>query len=81
MNTFKIWRGTPKNKKKKNQHESNLSIVYIIGKKGKKKTFIIFGIKEKEKYNTDKILFLIFNRVYMVQIYLIFIIFNLNLDH
>ena len=46
----------------------------------KKKNYYL-QIKEKEKYNMDKILFLIFKGVYMVQIYLIFIIFNLNLDH
>ena len=69
--------GNPK-KKKKNQHESNFSIVFILYEK----IYIYYlQIKEKEKYNMDKILFLIFKCVYMVQIYLIFIIFNLNLDH
>ena len=47
----------------------------------KKKNLYYLQIKEKEKYNTHKILFLIFKGIYMVQIYLIFIIFNLNLDH
>lgn len=73
MNTFKIWRGT----QKKNQHESNLSIVFILYEK----KIILSSNQRKEKNNTDKILFLIFKGVYMVQIYLIFIIFNLNLDH
>ena len=56
MNTFKIWRGTQKKKKICMNLICQSFILY-------EKNVYYLQIKDKEKYNTDKILFFIFKEL------------------